>query len=163
MSYRSPFNMKKYSIMALMIMISFLLIAGCNGDRLLMKNSLFSAPDDPSDFDPENTKISLRFGPSIQKIMKIYLSVSNKVDGLFNLAPKEAETPLGPSRNVNSMVTQRRLSSSSNSPGVGHMQMTRRKSEDIMKSHQSHGEDQVKQKRKTKRKLGSSPRPGDGN
>ena len=103
--------------MALMIMILFLLITGCNDDRLLMKNSLFSAP----------------------------------------------ETPLGPSRNVNSMVTQRWLSSSSNSPGVGHMQMTRRKYEDIMKSHQSHGEDQVKQKRKTKQKLGSSPSLGDGN
>jgi hypothetical protein len=83
--------------------------------------------------------------------------------GVFNLLPKGAITPSGPSPKVNSIVTEQRLSTSSNSPGVGHMQMTQPNSlalnTDILKSHHSHGYDHVQQEKKNKRKLGSTPSP----
>jgi hypothetical protein len=156
--------MMKSCIMALLIMISLLLISGCSCGRLLAKNSRFIAPDSPSAFDPENTKLSFRLSPIVQKTKKIELPASNKADGVFNLLPKGAETPTGPRPNVNSMVTERRLSTSSNSPGVVHMQMIRPKSQEIIESHHSHGDDHVQQKKSNKRKLGSvsSPGPGDG-
>jgi hypothetical protein len=59
------------------------------------------------------------------------------------------------------MVTEQRLSKSKRSPGVGHMQMIRPKSQniegDISKSHRSNGDDKG-----NKRKLRSTPSPGGG-
>ena len=74
--------------------------------------------------------------------------------------------PSRPSPKVNSMVTEQWLSASDKSPGVGHMQMIRPKSQtvnvDIPKSHHSHGVDQLQQGKSNKRKLGSTPSPGGG-
>jgi hypothetical protein len=193
--------------MALLIMISFLFIAGRSSGRLLMKNNLFIAPNNQLDFDPnlkalvdnssrlhtanghvekdavqcdeekspssvksaakENT-LSFRLSPSVPKIKKPQLPTdsADKAEGDFNLLPKGAVTPSEPSPAVNSLVAEQRLSTSSNSPEVAHMQMIRPKSQTInfhiLKSYHSHGDDQVQRKKSNKRKLDSIPSPGAG-
>jgi len=111
-------------------------------------------------------KVSFRLSPSVRKTKKIESSALNNVDGVLNLLPKGAVLPSGSTPNVNSMMTQQRLATSGNSPGVGHMQMIRPKSQtinvDIPKSHHTHGDDHAQQEKRNKRKLGSTPSPGGG-
>lgn len=193
--------MMKTGITALLIMISFLLVAGRSSGRLLMQNSLFISPDNPSTLDrnlnsllssestlqnadghvekdavqcdqeisprssssTENAtnekESSASLSPTVQKTKKGESSESNKAGaGVFNKV-----TPSRPSRKINSTVTEHQLSStSSKSPGVGHMQMIRHKSQtrkvDILKSQRSDGDD-----KSNNRKLGSTPSPGVGN
>jgi len=181
----------KSPIMALLIMISFLLIAGRSNGCFLMKNNLFIAPDRPSDFDPipnalvddvsglhttpssvksatnENT-LSFRLSLSFQKTKtpQSPADSASKAEGDFNLLPKRKVTPSKPSPTVNLLVTDKRLSTSSNSHGVVHVWMIRPKSQTpnvhILKSYHSYGDDQVQQEKSHTRKLSSSPSPGRG-
>lgn len=91
--------------------------------------------------------------PSVEKSEKPQLPADSaeKAESVFNLLPKGAVTPSGPSPKVNSMVTQG-LSKSGNSPGVGHMQVFLPKSQHVDKSHQSN-----------EHELFSNPSPGVGN
>lgn len=110
--------------------------------------------------------LSFRLSPSVEKTKKPQLPADSaqKTEGLLNLLPKGAVTPSGPSPKVNSMITEQRLSKSGNSPGVGHMQVFRHKSQDIPKpQHNNAGDDHVQQKKTKERKLGSTPSPGVGN
>lgn len=111
----------------------------------------------------EQNELSFRLSPTdIQNKNKADESpASNKAEVVFHLLPKGKVTPSGPSPKVDSMVTEQRLSKSKRSPGVGHMQMIRPKSQniegDISKSHRSDGDD-----KRNKRKLRSIPSPGGG-
>ena len=111
-------------------------------------------------------KVSFRLSPSVRKTKKIESSALNNVNGVLNLLPKGAVLLSESSPNVNSMMTQQRLATSGNSPGVGHMQMIRPKSQKINvgipKSHHSHGDDYAQQEKRNKHKLGSTPSPGGG-
>jgi len=105
-------------------------------------------------------KLSFKLSPIIQNIKNANeFRASNEAEGVSNLMPEG-----GPRLKVNSVqITEQRLSTSSHSPGVGHMQMVRHKTEtrnaDIFKSHHSNGDDHLQQ---NKRKLGSTPSPGVG-
>jgi len=87
-------------------------------------------------------KLSFKLSPNIQNIKKdSELPASNKAEVVLNLMSEG-----GPRLKVNFVrITERRLSTSSNSPGVGHMQMVRHKTEtrdvDIIKSHHNNGDD----------------------
>lgn len=110
--------------------------------------------------------LSFRLRPSVEKTKKPQLPADSteKTEGVLNLLPKGAVTPSGPSPKVNSMVTEQRLSKSGNSPGVGHMQVFRHKSQEIPKpQHKNAGDDHVQQNKTKERKLGSTPSPGVGN
>jgi hypothetical protein len=184
--------MMKSSIMALLITISFLLIAGRSNARFLMKNNLFISPDNLSVFDPKLNSVvdddssldtacrhmekdavecaqeilSPRSGSSAK-------SATNKKSSSFRLRPSVQNTDEKESsasnkaEGVNSAVTEQRLSTSSSSPGVGHMQIIghslQTRNVNIIKSHDNNGDDHVEQKKRYKRKLGSSPSPGGGN
>lgn len=91
--------------------------------------------------------------PSVEKTEEPQLPADSakKAEGVFNLLPKGAVTPSGPSPKVNAMVNER-LSKSGKSPGVGHMQVFPPKSQHVDKSHQSN-----------EHELFSTPSPGVGN
>lgn len=154
--------MKSYA-MSLVIVISFLLIAGCSCGRLLAKTSPFIAPDSSSGFDPENTKLSFRVSTSVEMKKKFEFSASNKADDELEFPPNDAETKSGPRSNTISLMTERRLSTSSNGPGVGHMKMFRPKSRHIIESHRSDADGHLQQNESIKGKQSSNPIPGDGN
>jgi len=102
--------------------------------------------------------LSFKLSPNIQNIKNANeFPASNEAEGVSNLMPEG-----GPRLKVNSVqITEQRLSTSSHSPGVGHMQMVRHKIEtrnaDIFKSHHSNGDD-----KRNKRKLRSTSSPGVG-
>lgn len=115
----------------------------------------------------ENT-LSFRLStPSVEKAEKkpqLPADSAEKAEGVFNLLPKGTVTPSGPSPKVNSMVTEQRLSKSGNSPGVGHMQIFRHKSQHVDKSnHSNAGEKHFKQDKSNEQELVSNPSPGFGN
>jgi len=179
--------MMKSSIMALLITISFLLIAGRSNARFLVKNNLLISPDNLSVFDPKLNSVvdddssldtagghmekdavecaqellSPRSGSSAK-------SATNKKSSSFRLRPSVQNTDEKESsasnkaEGVNSVVTEQRLSTSSSSPGVGHLQIIghslQTRNVNIIKSDHSNGE-----KKRYKRKLGSTPSPGGGN
>jgi hypothetical protein len=195
--------MMKSPIIGLLIMISFLLIAGRSNGRLLVKNNQFISPDNPSGFDPsvdslvddgsrvhtadghveknavqydrerspgsslsvnsatKEQKLSFRLSTSVQKTENI------KPNSVFNFLQKGRVTPPGSSPIVNSMVDEHELSTSKGSPGVGHMQMIRSKSQTIrvriLKSDDGQGDDHVQQETSNMQTLGSNPSPGGGN
>jgi len=111
----------------------------------------------------DQNKLSSRLSPVIvqNKNKADEAPASDRAESVFHLLPKGNVTPSGPGPKVNSMVTEQRLSTSKRSPGVGHMQMVRPKSQTIngekLKSHHSNGDD-----KRNKRKLRSTPSPGVG-
>lgn len=182
----------KSNIMALLIIISFLFVAGHTNARFLKDNNLFIGPDGISVVVPGanslvDDKSSLQTANGnmvkdplgcVQEILnprsdRSSKSAANKKSLSFRLNPTvpttlkmESSASSNKAEGVNSMVTEQRLSTSSNSPGVGHMQINHHNSQsrnvNVMKSHHSNADDHLQQKKSNKRKLGSTPSPGDG-
>jgi hypothetical protein len=173
--------MMKNGIMALLITISFLLIARRSNARFLMKNNVFIAPDNLSVFDPKLNSVvdndsSLRSAgghmekDAVERVQEILSprsgssanSANNKKLLSFRLissvrnTDKMESSASNKAGGVNSMVTEQRLSTSSSSPGVGHMQIMRHnlqtRNVNIIKSHHNNGDYHLK--KSNKRKLG---------
>ena len=160
----------KNNLIAPLVIISILFISGCCYSARLLQNDLFIAPPSPPSFDQnlnsvadgnvekdavlchednrpwsrssssfnEINKLSFKLRPTVQnKKNGDELPASNEAKRALNSIPKD-----NPSHKVDSLqITEQRLSTSSNSPGVGHMQMIRHKSNagniDIFKSNHS--------------------------
>ena len=173
--------MMKSCAMAFLIMISVLLAADRSSGRLLMKNTLFIFPDNPSAFNPnlnsfisDESTVHTPYGhvgkeavDCDQETSPWKISSAQKTQSPTTAGKLEGSvTPFGHIHKVNSKLIEQRLSKSGNSHGVGHMQMIRLESQrlngDILESHHSHGDDLMQPKMSNKRKLGSSPSPGGG-
>lgn len=108
-------------------------------------------------------KFPSRLSPAVvqNKNMADEPLVSDIAEAVFRLLPRRKVRPSGASPIVNSMVTEQRLSKSKRSPGVGHMQIVRHKSQTtdggVLKAHHSNGDD-----RRNKQSLRFTSIPGRG-